>query len=577
MYFSKAFIPTLKEAPSDAEVISHKLLVRAGMIRQLTSGLYIYLPQGLKALEKVTKIVREEMNNSGALELLMPMVQPADLWQKTGRWNVYGKELLRFKDRHDRDYCLGPTHEEVITDLVRKEIHSYKQLPVNLYQIQTKFRDEIRPRFGLMRGREFIMKDAYSFDKDEAGCNKSYQLMYDAYVRIFERMGLNFRIVEADSGSIGGSFSHEFMVLAETGEDEIAVCTSCRYAANLEKAEIITPIIIKDKSIPTTCPALEEVKTPNAHTVQALCDQMGIEANTLIKTMLFAADDKPVAVLVRGDRDVNEIKLKNFLNANEIVFASREQVMHWTKAAVGFAGPVNLKIEKIYADNELQGTTDWVVGGNKEDIHLKHVDLIRDTTITAYTDLRTICEDDLCPKCGADITICKGIEVGHVFKLGTKYSIAMDANFLDENGKENALIMGTYGIGISRVLAACIEQNNDEAGIIFPPALAPYDVILLNLDVKNEEVCAKAEEIYTYLKNNRFDVLFDDRKERPGIKFKDADLLGSPMQLILGSKGLAKNIIEAKNRKTGEKSELSLENFKQDFESWYQQVLNDWT
>lgn len=572
MRFSKTYIPTLKEAPSDAEVISHKLLIRAGMVRKLTSGLYIYLPLGLKALEKASRIVREEMNNAGALELLMPMVQPADLWEETGRWEFYGKELLRFTDRHDRAYCLGPTHEEVITDLIRGEVRSYRQLPLTLYQIQTKFRDEIRPRFGLMRGREFMMKDAYSFDSDEAGVDKSYRAMYDAYMRIFSRMGLKFRAVEADTGSIGGNFSHEFMVLADTGEDTIAACTACEYAANVERAEVLW----QGTACTDSCPAVEEVATPRAHTVAEVCALMQVAPTALIKTLLFAVDGKPVAVLVRGDREVNDIKLKNLLHASTVEFATPEQVSAWTNAPVGFAGPVNLPHVSVYADNELQGATDWVTGANKGDTHLRHVDLKRDAQVQAYADLRAITLQDTCPHCGGRIELPKGIEVGHIFKLGTKYSEAMKATFLDINGKEQTIIMGCYGIGVSRVVASAIEQNNDEGGIIFPPALAPYEAIVLNLDVKNAEVCAQVDTFYAQLQAAQVDVLLDDREERPGIKFKDADLMGCPMQLVVGAKSLARGVVEAKDRRTGSKTELPVENFMEAFTAWQAGVLDGW-
>lgn len=573
MRWSTSYIPTLKEAPADAEVISHKLLIRAGMVRKLTSGIYIYLPLGLKTLEKAAQIVREEMNEAGALELLMPMVQPADLWQETGRWEFYGKELLRFQDRHNRDYCLGPTHEEVITDLVRGEVRSYRQLPLNLYQIQTKFRDEIRPRFGLMRGREFMMKDAYSFDATDAGADESYRKMFDAYMRIFTRMGLKFRAVQADSGSIGGNFSHEFHVLAETGEDTIAACTACQYAANVERAEVVW----KGKACTDSCPDVEEVHTPGAHSVEEVCAFMKIAPQTLVKTMLFAVDGKPVAALVRGDREVNDVKLKNLLNAATVEFATPEQVTAWTKAPVGFAGPVGLDgVPRVYADLELQGGNDWVTGANKGDMHLRHVDLSRDANITAYADLRTITEADPCPQCGGRLELPKGIEVGHVFKLGTKYSEPMKAVFLDEKGKEQTMIMGCYGIGVSRVVASCIEQRNDEGGIVFPPPLAPFEVVLLNLDSKNTEVCNRVDSIYGDLMAEGRDVLLDDRDERPGVKFKDADLIGVPMQLVVGGKGLARGIVEAKDRRTGEKTELSIEHFMDDFKAWEAKVVTGW-
>ena len=554
MRFSRAYIPTLKEAPADAELISHKLLVRAGFIRKLTSGVYVYLPLAWRSLNKIASIVREEMDRAGAQELHLPIVQPAELWQESGRWDFYGKELLRFQDRHERSSCLGPTHEEVITDLVRGELRSYRQLPLNLYQIQTKFRDEIRPRFGLMRGREFIMKDAYSFDRDDAGADVSYWAMYEAYQRIFTRLGLRFRPVEADSGSIGGSFSHEFMVLAEVGEDTIASCTACAFAANVERA----PLVWKGQTHTQACPALEELGTPGVHSVEQLCAFLGLEARQIVKTLVFAADDKPMAVLVRGDREVNPVKLKNLLDVSALAFATPEQLVAWTGAPVGFAGPCGLDMP-VYADLELQGANGWIVGANKADAHLKNLDLARDASIEAFADLREICAGDVCPLCGAAIELARGIEVGHVFKLGTKYSRALNALVLDEHGKEQPIIMGCYGIGVSRVLAACVEQNHDEHGIVFPPAIAPYDVCLLNLDLKNAEVCARAEEIYSTLQAAGFSVLFDEREERPGVKFKDADLIGIPIQLVLGAKSFARGIVESKDRRSGEKGEVSFE------------------
>ncbi|MFV0421351.1 proline--tRNA ligase [Oleidesulfovibrio sp.] len=572
MRWSKFYIPTLKEAPSDAEVTSHKMLVRAGMIRKLTSGIYIYLPLGLRSIEKAATIVREEMNNAGAQELLMPMVQPADLWQETGRWDFYGKELLRFSDRHGRDYCLGPTHEEVITDLVRGEVRSYRQLPLNLFQIQTKLRDEIRPRFGLMRGREFIMKDAYSFDRDAEGLDVSYRAMYDAYTRVFSRMGLKFRAVEADSGSIGGSFSHEFMVLAETGEDTIAFCHSCEYAANVERAEVVCVA----ETTAGDAGAIEEVNTPGAHTVEEVCTMMGVPASALIKTLLFDADGEPVAALIRGDRELNEVKLKNLLGADSLELASPEQVKEWTKAPVGFAGPVGLEVKRIYADNELRLADGWVTGANKGDTHLRNVCLKRDASVTDYADLRMITESDPCPRCSGKLELTRGIEAGHVFKLGTKYSEAMGCKFLDENGKEQVMLMGCYGIGVSRVVAACIEQNNDENGIVFPPPIAPFEVLVLNLDGKSDDVNAKVDELEGIISAAGCDVLVDDRNERPGVKFKDADLIGVPMQLVVGGKGLGRGIIEAKDRRTGEKTELPVEGFEKAFAEWRKSVMQGW-
>ena len=541
------------------------------MVRRLTSGLYTYLPLGLRVMEKISRIVREEVNAADYQELLMPMVQPADLWKETGRWEHYGKELLRFKDRNNRDYCLGPTHEEVITDLVRGEVRSYRQLPVRLYQIQTKFRDEIRPRFGLMRGREFIMKDGYSFDATDAGAEASYRAMHGAYTRLFQRLGLRFRAVEADSGSIGGNFSHEFMVLADTGEDTIAFCHDCDYAANVERAEVLW------KGAPATavCPPAEQVPTPGAHSAEDVAALLGVPAAQVVKTMLFKADGQTVAVLVRGDRQVNDIKLKNLLKAQDVALADTAAVEAASRAPLGFAGPVGLNVP-VYADNELQGGTDYVTGANTGDAHLRHVDLNRDATVTAWADLRAITGADPCPRCGGRLELTKGIEVGHIFMLGYKYSEPMHAVFLDENGKEKVMIMGCYGIGISRVAAAAIEQNHDEHGIVFPPAISPFDCMLLNLDPRDAAVSAKVEEVYAMLGDMGVDVLLDDREERPGVKFKDADLLGFPLQLVVGGKGLARGVLECKDRRTGQKGELPLEGLAAAFRAWADEVRAGW-
>jgi len=575
MRLSRYYIPTLKEDPADAEVVSHKLLMRAGMIRKLTSGIYNYLPLGLRSINKVSKIVREEMDRAGAMEVLMPMVQPADLWRETGRWDFYGKELLRLNDRNGRDYCLGPTHEEVITDLVRGEIKSYKQLPVNLYQIQTKFRDEIRPRFGLMRGREFIMKDAYSFDKDEEGAEKSYFEMFEAYKATFSRIGLRFKPVQADSGQIGGDFSHEFMVLAETGEDTIASCKSCDFAANLEKAKVAAPT--GDDMTGADCPALEEVATPGAHTVEEVCEFLGISADKLVKTLLFVVDEKPVAALVRGDREINDVKLRNIVGGNDIELADEEMVKKLTNAPVGFAGPAGLdKDVPIYADHELLAATDWVAGANKGDTHVRHLSLGRDCKVEAFADLRVIEPTDVCPECGGEIEFTKGIEVGHVFKLGQKYSEKMEATFLDENGKAKPMVMGCYGIGVSRIVASAIEQNNDENGCCFPPSIAPFEVCLISLGGKDQAVADKAEELYSEIMALGVDAAYDDRKERPGVKFAEADLIGYPMQLVLGGKGLKNGIVEAKDRKSGEKIELPLDGFAEAFTAWRNEIWAKW-
>ncbi len=548
MRFSQYFIPTQKEVPSDAEVISHQLMVRAGMIRKLTSGIYTYLPAGLRCIKNVEKIVREEMDRAGAVEILMPAVQPAELWQESGRWDYYGKELLRFKDRHDRDACLGPTHEEVITDLVRKEIHSYKQMPINFYQIQTKFRDEIRPRFGLMRGREFIMKDAYSFDVDEDGANDSYRKMFDAYSRIFERCGLKFRAVEADTGSIGGNYSHEFMVLAETGEDQIINCAQCSYAANLERAEIAFEAQSSDAVHHGETGPLEEVQTPDVKTVEEVTNFLHIAPDKLVKTLLVIVDGKePLAVLTRGDHELNEAKLKVLLGAQSVEMAAESIVREITGAPVGFAGPVGLKI-RIVADNALKGMHDFVTGGNRKDLHLKRVRFDRDFQVNLFGDLRTIMPGDRCPRCGGDIAFGRGIEVGHIFKLGTKYSLALNAVFLNEEGKEQPIIMGCYGIGVGRIVAAAIEQNNDENGIVFPVPIAPFEVTILPLQMHDAAVTEAAEKIHADLSELGMNVLLDDRDERAGVKFKDADLLGIPLRITVGSRGIKTGTVEVKQR-----------------------------
>ena len=557
MRYSSYFIPTLKETPAEAEVISHKLMLRAGMIRKLASGIYTYLPTGLKSLKKVESIIREEMNKAGAVEILMPAVQPAELWKESGRWDFYGKELLRFKDRHDRQSCLGPTHEEVITDLVRKEIQSYKQLPINLYQIQNKFRDEIRPRFGIMRGREFLMKDAYSFDAGESGAEKSYEKMYKAYTNIFRRCGLQFRAVEADTGSIGGSFSHEFMVLAETGEDHIMNCKKCDYAANLEKAEIKDIEIETPASPVDDSKIIKDVETPDQRTVEEVTTFLSISPKQLVKTLIFRSDEEIIGVLVRGDHDLNEPKLKALLGSEIVELADPQLVNEVTGAPMGFAGPVGLKL-RIIADNAIKGMTNFVTGGNRKDLHSLNVNLERDFKVDIFGDLRSITPEDSCPRCGSEISFGKGIEVGHIFKLGTKYSDAMGAVFLDENGKEKPMVMGCYGIGVGRTVAAAIEQNHDKDGIIFPAPIAPFEVVILPLQVNEQEVVDTAERLYTELSSLDIDVLLDDRDMRAGFKFKDADLLGTPLRVTIGTRNLKNGQIELKHRSESESSLLSL-------------------
>jgi len=556
MRYSQFFLPTLKECPAEAEIASHRLMLRAGMIRKLASGLYTFLPLGLRSLRKVENIIREEMNRAGAQELLMPVVQPAELWQESGRWDHYGKELLRFKDRHGRNFCLGPTHEEVITDLIRKHIRSYRDLPLNLYQIQTKFRDEIRPRFGIMRSREFIMKDAYSFAQDEEALDQTYQAMHKAYCNIFERCGLDFRPVEADTGSIGGHASHEFMVLAETGEDAIACCTSCSFAANTELAQVK-----KQTQGEPFVPGTEELKrvdTPGKRAVEEVTKFLDKKARELVKTLIFLADEKPVAVLMRGDHELNEVKLKNVLGAQKLEMADPETVKRTTGAEVGFAGPIGLPSDmKVIGDQAISHMKDFVTGANEKDAHFTGVNWKRDVEPPEIFDLRVIKENDPCPRCGEKIEIKRGIEVGHIFKLGTKYSEIMGATFLDSSGKEKPIIMGCYGIGVGRTVAAAIEQNHDDKGIVFPRPIAPFEVIISVMNIKDQEMMKAAEEIYENLKNMGIEVLLDDRKERPGVKFKDAELIGIPKRITVGKKIKEKGLVELTERKSGLTQEIS--------------------
>jgi prolyl-tRNA synthetase len=529
-------------------------MLRAGCIRKLTAGIYSYLPFGLAAIRKVENIVREEMNRAGAQELLMPMVQPADLWIETGRYEKYGPELLRFHDRHDRESCLGPTHEEVITDIARKELHSYRNLPINLYQIQTKFRDEIRPRFGLMRGREFVMKDAYSFDVSDEAAEISYRKMYEAYKRIFTRCGLSFRAVQADSGAIGGSFSHEFMVLADTGEDTIVVCTNCEYAANMEKA-VVKLVKSGQKQ---ALGELEKVETPGKRKVDAVCDYLGIDTKQLVKTLVFKADGKPVAVLVRGDREVEEVKLKNLLGVADVEMADDKEVFDATGVPTGYLGPVGVEI-RIVADQEVAAMQNFYVGGNEKNYHLKNVNFGRDFQVEAVADLRQITTDDPCPECGGKLDTTEGIEVGHVFKLGTGYSESMNATFQDKDGQGKHFVMGCYGIGVTRIVAAAIEQNHDDKGIIFPVPLAPYTVIIVNLGINDEIINTAAEKLYQDLQTAGLEVLIDDRDERPGFKFKDADLLGIPYRVTVGKNFAENGTLEIKYRKDGTIEEMTPE------------------
>ena len=551
MRTSQLLLPTLREDPGEAETVSHRLMLRAGLIRKVAAGIYTYLPLGLRIIRKVEQIVREEMNRSGAQELLMPIASPAELWRETGRWGYYGKELIRFKDRHERDFCLGPTHEEVITDLFRREVRSYRQLPLNFYQIQTKFRDEIRPRFGLMRGREFIMKDAYSFDKDEAAARLSYQKMYDAYHRIFARCGLNFRAVEADTGLIGGTSSHEFMVLADTGEETVVYSEPGTYAANVERAEVLPP---NDESKEALLP-LRSVNTPGCRTVEEVTKFLKVDASKLVKTLLYSTGSETVAVLIRGDHDANEIKLKRLLGVTDVELAGPATVEKMTGAPVGFAGPVGLNV-RIVADHAVKASANIVVGGNRLDTHLVDVNCPRDFRVEQFADLRNARAGDPSPRKDGILKTTKGIEVGHVFMLGTKYSQAMNASFLDPNGKECLAVMGCYGIGIGRTAAAAVEQNHDDKGIVWPFPIAPFHVHLISLG-QSAAVIDAATTVYAALEAVGLEVLWDDRDERAGVKFNDADLIGAPYQVIVGDKGLAEGLLEVKSRSTGVKTKLA--------------------
>jgi prolyl-tRNA synthetase len=551
MRYSQYFLPTLKEIPSEAEVPSHQLMLRAGMIRKLASGIYSYLPLGLRSIQKVEAIIREEMNRAGAVEVLLPFVQPAEIWQESHRWEEYGKELLRFKDRHNRDCCLGPTHEEVITDMARREIRSYRQLPINLYQIQTKFRDEIRPRFGVMRAREFIMKDAYSFDIDEKGEDESYRKMVDAYTRIFTRCGLKFKMVEAESGVIGGTFSHEFMVLAEKGEETIVSCTHCSYAANIQKAEFKR---LKSKSTlhdKRSLKPLQKVLTPDQRTVEEVTQFLHVSPQDLVKTLIFETDKGCVAVLVRGDHEVSEKKLMIVLGTENLQLAGDRMVEEITHAPKGFAGPIGLSIPMI-ADLDIQGMVNFITGANEKDAHLIHINIERDFRISQFADIRKFSLGDHCPLCGGETKTDKGIEVGHTFKLGTKYSKAMGATYLDDQGNEKEILMGCYGIGLGRTVAAAIEQSYDKNGIIFPMPIAPFQVLILPINIKTDLIRETAEKLYQNLTKEGAETLFDDREETPGVKFKDADLIGIPLKVTLGEKNLKKGLVEIKKRKTGE-------------------------
>ncbi len=570
MKFTQSFIPTLRQAPADAEVISHKLLVRAGLIRKVTSGIYEWLPLGLRALRKLEAIVRDELDRAGCQEVFMPHMVPAELWQESLRWQKYGKELLRIKDRHEREYCFGPTHEEVIVDMVRGLTTSYKNFPLNLYQIQTKFRDEIRPRFGLMRGREFLMKDGYSFHTSSEDLDREYQNMHQAYLNIFKRAGLECRAVDADTGAIGGSSSHEFMVLADTGEDTIAVCQPCQYAANLEKAtrqyKKPTSALNADQN------AIQEVLTPQKKSIEDVAQFLKITPDILAKTLIFKCDNQYAVIVLAGNRDVNDIKLGHVLKGDEVRLATESEVLALTGVPVGFLGPVGLidLIKKhsgqsvvMYYDHSLNENEIYACGANKADFHVTSVSLTRDLNAELslaqgkFIDVASVQNGDQCPQCAGALKLVRGIEVGHIFKLGTRYSEPMKLSYLDQEGKSQTVIMGTYGVGVGRALASSVEQNHDDKGIIWPLSIAPYQVNLISTDV-SENIVATADKIYGELLNQRIDVLWDDRDERAGVKFNDADLIGLPLQIVIGKKGLEKGIVEYKVRATGERGEWPL-------------------
>ena len=548
MRASQLHQPTLREAPKDAEVISHQYLVRGGYIRRVAAGIYSFLPLGVRALEKVKTIVRQEMNRAGAQEVFMPAIVPAELWQESGRWDFYGPELLRIKDRKQADFCVGPTHEEVVVDLARKDLRSYKQLPVNFYQIQTKFRDEMRPRAGLMRGREFIMKDAYSFDATVEGAHKSYHIMYDAYQRIFTRLGLDFRAVEADTGNIGGSMSHEFQVLAESGEDNIVSCDTCSFAANVEKAPLAEHAFAEMNQ---EIGPYRVVDTPGTKTIDSLCKLLNVTADQTIKAVLYMADDKPAVAFVRGDREVNEVKVKEALGAKTLFLAEAEWFAKTTGLPPGYVGALETKGVACVLDTEIRAMPRAVCGANEKQKHIVDIVPTRDLKHLLYGDLRMAVPGDACPKCDGKLRAFKGIEVGHVFYLGQKYSKSMNATFLAQDGTEKPFEMGCYGIGVSRILSAAIEQNNDARGIQWPVSIAPFEVAVLAVDPSE-----LAEKLYRDLQHAGVDVLLDDREERPGVKFNDADLIGYPLQIIVGRKA-ADGIVEVKIRKTGVRLEMA--------------------
>lgn len=549
MRTTNLYAPTLRETPAEAEVRSHQLMLRAGMIRKSAAGLYSYLPLAWRSIKKIEQIIREEMDEAGAQEISMPIMQPAEIWEESGRWSVYGDEMFRVKDRHGRPFCLGPTHEEMVTTLIRDEVRSYKQLPLSLYQIQNKYRDERRPRFGLMRGREFIMKDCYSFDKDEEGMNASYQRMYDAYTNIYNRMGLDFRPVEADNGAIGGGHSHEFTVLAAAGESNIAYCTKCDYAASDEKAELNVIKAEAEEQMP-----LEKVDTPDASTIEAVAAQLKLPLEKCIKAVAFQTDQgELVLAFVRGDHEVNDVKVINLVEGAIELNMAEEKAIVAAGGCAGFMSPIGIKEgTRVIVDATVMEMFNACAGANEKDKHYINVNPKRDFKDVVVADIRMVKEGDCCPRCGGIMKMTRGIEAGQVFTLGTKYSKALGATFLDENGREKVMQMGCYGIGVGRTMAAAIEQNNDENGIIWPKAIAPYEVVVVPVNAKNAEQLAVAEEIYAGLKQAGVDALLDDRKDRAGVKFKDADLIGYPLRITIGPKAVEEDAIELKIRRNGE-------------------------
>lgn len=549
MRTTNLYAPTLRQTPAEAEVRSHQLMLRAGMIRKAAGGLYTYLPLAWRTIRKIERIIREEMDEAGGQEISMPIVQPAEIWQESGRWSVYGEEMFRVSDRHGRQFCLGPTHEEMVTTLVRDEVRSYKQLPLMLYQIQNKYRDEIRPRFGLMRGREFIMKDLYSFDKDEAGMNLSYKKMYDAYTRIYTRMGLDFRPVEADNGAIGGGHSHEFTVLAAAGESNIAYCSSCDYAASDEKAELNVIRAAEEAMQP-----LEKVSTPNAHTIELVAACLKLPLEKTIKAVAFQTDaDELVLAFVRGDHEVNDVKVINLLEGAIELRMADEAVIEAAGGCPGFMSPIGIKAgTKVIVDQTVMEMYNACAGANEKDMHYVNVNPKRDFKDVTVADIRMVKEGDICPRCGGAIRMTRGIEAGQVFTLGAKYSKALGATFLDENGREQPMLMGCYGIGVGRTMAAAVEQNNDGNGIIWPRAIAPFEVVVIPVNAKDEGQLALAEAIYGGLKAAGVDALLDDRRERAGVKFKDADLIGYPLRITVGPKAVAEDMVELKIRRSGD-------------------------